>query len=89
MLFCLQSLLGEFNKEQEAFIKEKQGKVSDAAVPPWVGCLNEESLKEEFLTLSAVSALKLGPRLCFITAACCITLQVALTLLRSVYFAHC
>jgi hypothetical protein len=46
------SLLGEFNKEQEAFIKEKQGKVSDAAVPPWVGCPNEESLKEEFLTLS-------------------------------------
>ncbi|XP_069695992.1 synapse-associated protein of 47 kDa isoform X5 [Periplaneta americana] len=46
------SLLGEFNKEQEAFIKEKQGKTSDAAVPPWVGCPNEESLKEEFLTLS-------------------------------------
>lgn len=46
------SLLGEFNKEQEAFIKEKQGKGSDAAVPPWVGCPNEESLKEEFLTLS-------------------------------------
>jgi len=46
------SLLGEFNKEQEAFIKEKQGKMSDAAVPPWVGCPNEESLKEEFLTLS-------------------------------------
>lgn len=46
------SLLGEFNKEQEAFIREKQGKVSDAAVPPWVGCPNEENLKEEFLTLS-------------------------------------
>lgn len=46
------SLLGEFNKEQEAFIREKQGKTSDAAVPPWVGCPNEESLKEEFLTLS-------------------------------------
>ncbi|XP_067013012.1 synapse-associated protein 1 isoform X2 [Anabrus simplex] len=46
------SLLGEFNKEQEAFIKEKQGKGSDAAVPPWVGCPNEESLKEECLTLS-------------------------------------
>nr|CAD7262149.1 unnamed protein product [Timema shepardi] len=46
------SLLGEFNKEQEAFIKEKQGKNSDAAVPPWVGCPNENSLKEECLTLS-------------------------------------
>ncbi|XP_063242693.1 LOW QUALITY PROTEIN: synapse-associated protein 1 [Bacillus rossius redtenbacheri] len=46
------SLLGEFNKEQEAFIKEKQEKSSDAAVPPWVGCPNEETLKEECLTLS-------------------------------------
>jgi hypothetical protein len=55
MLICSQSLLGEFNKEQEAFIKEKQGKTSEAAVPPWVGCPNEESLKEEFLTLSTVS----------------------------------
>ncbi|KAK7869302.1 hypothetical protein R5R35_012868 [Gryllus longicercus] len=47
-----ESLLGEFNKEQEAFIKEKQGKGTEAAVPPWVGCPNEENLKEEFLTLS-------------------------------------
>ena len=54
-ILYFQSLLGEFNKEQEAFIKEKQGKASDAAVPPWVGCPNEESLKEEFLTLSTVS----------------------------------
>jgi hypothetical protein len=60
-VFCSQSLLGEFNKEQEAFIREKQGKTSEAAVPPWVGCLNEESLKEEFLTLSTVSALYLLP----------------------------
>ncbi|KAJ8883071.1 hypothetical protein PR048_014910 [Dryococelus australis] len=54
-MVLLQSLLGEFNKEQEAFIKEKQDKSSDAAVPPWVGCPNEESLKEECLTLSTVS----------------------------------
>jgi hypothetical protein len=79
--------LGEFNKEQEAFIKEKQGKVSDAAVPPWVGCPNEESLKEEFLTLSTVSALKLIHRLCLITAAFCITLQATMIVLKSVYFA--
>ncbi|RZF34920.1 hypothetical protein LSTR_LSTR011414 [Laodelphax striatellus] len=46
------SLLGEFNKEQEAFIKEKQGKNGDAAVPPWVGWPNEESLKQECLSLS-------------------------------------
>jgi hypothetical protein len=75
MLFCLQSLLGEFNKEQEAFIKEKQGKVSDAAVPPWVGCPNEESLKEEFLTLSTVSALKFIHTFFLITATFFITHQ--------------
>lgn len=47
------SLLGEFNKEQEAFIKDKQGKTGDnAAVPPWVGWPNEENLKEECLALS-------------------------------------
>jgi len=78
MLFCSQSLLGEFNKEQEAFIKEKQGKVSDAAVPPWVGCPNEESLKEEFLTLSTVSALKFIHRFCLITAAFFVTHQATL-----------
>ncbi|XP_054270717.1 synapse-associated protein of 47 kDa-like isoform X4 [Macrosteles quadrilineatus] len=46
------SLLGEFNKEQEAFIKEKQGKGGETAVPPWVGYPNQESLKEECLALS-------------------------------------
>ncbi|EEB13711.1 synapse-associated protein, putative [Pediculus humanus corporis] len=46
------SILGDFNKEQEAFIKEQQSKVTDAAVPPWVGVPNEESLKQECLSLS-------------------------------------
>ncbi|XP_046984757.1 synapse-associated protein 1-like isoform X2 [Schistocerca americana] len=46
------SLLGDFNKEQESFIKEKQSKGAEPAFPPWVGCANEESLKEECLTLS-------------------------------------
>lgn len=46
------SILGEFNREQDAFLKGKQGSNSDAAVPPWVGCANEESLKEECLSLS-------------------------------------
>ncbi|XP_014252138.1 synapse-associated protein of 47 kDa isoform X2 [Cimex lectularius] len=46
------SLLGEFNKEQEAFIKEKQGKGNGTPVPPWVGCPNQDSLKEECLSLS-------------------------------------
>ncbi|GLV41687.1 Synapse-associated protein 47kD [Carabus blaptoides fortunei] len=46
------SILGEFNREQDAFVKGKAGSNSDAAVPPWVGCANEESLKEECLSLS-------------------------------------
>lgn len=46
------NLLGDFNKEQEAFIKDKNSKGAEAAVPPWVGCPNEESLKEECLSLS-------------------------------------
>lgn len=46
------SLLGEFNKEQEAFIKEKSNKNGGAPVPPWVGCPNQEALREECLALS-------------------------------------
>ncbi|XP_044741206.1 synapse-associated protein of 47 kDa isoform X2 [Chrysoperla carnea] len=47
------SILGEFNKEQEAFIKEQQAKTATSSVPPWVGCPNEEALKEECLSLSS------------------------------------
>lgn len=52
--FVPQSILGEFNKEQEAFIKEKESKGSGAAVPPWSGCPNEAALKEQCLALSTV-----------------------------------
>ncbi|XP_065331765.1 synapse-associated protein 1 isoform X2 [Cloeon dipterum] len=45
------TILGEFNKEQESFINSKQ-KSMEAAVPPWVGYPNEEKLKEEILSLS-------------------------------------
>ncbi|CAH1401898.1 unnamed protein product [Nezara viridula] len=45
------SILGEFNKEQEQFIKEKN-KNGGAPVPPWVGCPNQEALREECLALS-------------------------------------
>ncbi|KAB0800955.1 hypothetical protein PPYR_05309 [Photinus pyralis] len=45
------SILGEFNKEQEAFMKSQQGTTA-SALPPWAGCANEESLKEECLSLS-------------------------------------
>lgn len=46
--------MGEFNKEQDAFIRGQAG--ADAAVAPWVGHPNEEQVKEEILGLSAVSA---------------------------------
>lgn len=52
--FISQSILGEFNKEQEAFIKEKEGKGNGTAVPPWSGCPNEAVLKEQCLALSTV-----------------------------------
>ncbi|CAH2095560.1 unnamed protein product [Euphydryas editha] len=45
------SILGEFNREQDAFIKGQEGR-SGAAVPPWVGAPNEAALKEECLSLS-------------------------------------
>lgn len=51
--FVLQSILGEFSKEQEAFIKGQQGG-ADAAVAPWIGHQNEEKVKEEILGLSSV-----------------------------------
>ncbi|CAH4027363.1 unnamed protein product [Pieris brassicae] len=45
------SILGEFNREQDAFIKgqEKEG---GAATAPWVGAPNDASLKEECMSLS-------------------------------------
>ncbi|XP_017775752.1 PREDICTED: synapse-associated protein of 47 kDa isoform X2 [Nicrophorus vespilloides] len=45
------TILGDFNKEQEAFSKNQTGGSSNA-LPPWNGCANEEALKEECLTLS-------------------------------------
>ncbi|XP_076262704.1 synapse-associated protein 47kD isoform X5 [Rhynchophorus ferrugineus] len=47
----INNILGEFNKEQESFVKNKANS-SSTALPPWVGCANEESLKEECLSLS-------------------------------------
>ncbi|RZC40018.1 synapse-associated protein of 47 kDa [Asbolus verrucosus] len=45
------SILGEFNKEQEAFVKGQAGNTA-TSLPPWTGCSNEEALKEECLSLS-------------------------------------
>jgi hypothetical protein len=49
--------LGEFNKEQEAFIKDQSGKNIEAGVCPWIGHKNEEKIKEEILSLSSVSVI--------------------------------
>ncbi|XP_030746333.1 synapse-associated protein of 47 kDa isoform X2 [Sitophilus oryzae] len=50
-IHVINNILGEFSKEQEAFVKNKAN-ASSTAVPPWVGCANEENLKEECLSLS-------------------------------------
>ena len=54
-----QTFLGEFSKEQDKFVteqKEKEKK-SEAAVPPWVGYNEEETMKTQILALSQVSTL--------------------------------
>lgn len=52
----LQNILGEFSKEQEAFIKGQQSVQS--GVVPWTGHQNEEKVKEEILSLSSVMQMK-------------------------------
>lgn len=47
-----QNILGEFSKEQEAFIKGQQSVQS--GVVPWTGHQNEEKVKEEIISLSSV-----------------------------------
>lgn len=51
----LQSILGEFNREQDAFIKGQE-RGGGAATAPWLGAPNEAALKEECLSLSTVSS---------------------------------
>ncbi|XP_055607569.1 synapse-associated protein of 47 kDa isoform X3 [Uranotaenia lowii] len=46
------TILGEFNKEQEAFIKNQKG-AGGAGACPWSGHANEAKIKEEILSLSA------------------------------------
>lgn len=47
------TFLGDFQKEQEKFVQEKKAKKSEAAVPPWVGYNEEETIQQQILTLSA------------------------------------
>jgi hypothetical protein len=46
-----QSLLTDFTKEQQEFVKEHGGNI-EAADPPWVGCASEEGVKKEIISLS-------------------------------------
>eukprot|EP00039_Didymoeca_costata_P033577 m.43008 g.43008 ORF g.43008 m.43008 type:complete len:408 (-) comp9940_c0_seq2:87-1310(-) len=45
-------LVGDFQDEQRKFINSKRKLGREAAVPPWVGCDNEDELKEKILSLS-------------------------------------
>ncbi|KAM8762138.1 synapse-associated protein 1-like [Acanthopagrus schlegelii] len=47
------TFLGDFQKEQEKFVLEKKAKKSEAAVPPWVGYNEEETIQQQILALSA------------------------------------
>jgi len=44
------SILGDFQREHDSFLKSKGGK--SEAVPPWIGSPKEDALKEEILSLS-------------------------------------
>ncbi|KAL1436512.1 hypothetical protein MTO96_049612 [Rhipicephalus appendiculatus] len=45
------SILADFNREQETFVKGKQK--CDTGILPWVGCEDEENVKQQILSLSA------------------------------------
>ncbi|ELU11445.1 hypothetical protein CAPTEDRAFT_171239 [Capitella teleta] len=49
------TIIGDFTKQQDAFVTEKQDKQkkSEAAVPPWVGYNEENAMKEQILALSS------------------------------------
>ncbi|KAF1386182.1 hypothetical protein PFLUV_G00115500 [Perca fluviatilis] len=47
------TILGDFQKEQERFVQEKKAKTSGAAVPPWVGYNEEDTIQQQILALSA------------------------------------
>lgn len=81
LLLLSQSILGEFNKEQEAFIKDQSGKGGEAGVCPWIGHQNEDKIKEEILSLSGVSW---NPFYCF-----AIGLQFFISYLGSPKFRSC
>jgi len=46
------SMIGEFNKEQEDFIKNKVSDNENNGLPPWIGYQDEEAMKGKILSLS-------------------------------------
>ncbi|XP_033820957.1 synapse-associated protein 1-like [Periophthalmus magnuspinnatus] len=50
--FFDKTILGDFQKEQEKFVQEKRAKQCTAAVPPWVGYNDEDSVQQQILSLS-------------------------------------
>lgn len=49
-----QSILGDFNKEQEAFVTSKNADAKDECPLPWDGAEDVESVKQQIISLSAV-----------------------------------
>ncbi|XP_026161213.1 synapse-associated protein 1 [Mastacembelus armatus] len=47
------TIWGDFQKEQKKFLQEKQAKKYSAAVPPWVGYKEEDTIQQQILVLSA------------------------------------
>ncbi|XP_035222523.1 synapse-associated protein 1-like [Stegodyphus dumicola] len=47
------SILGDFNKEQEAFVTSKNSESVDDCMCPWEGMADEESVKQQILSLSS------------------------------------
>lgn len=47
------TILGDFQKEQQKFVQEKNARRTDVAVPPWVGYNEEETIQQQILALSA------------------------------------
>lgn len=59
--------LGQFTKEQDKFLIEKrtQQRREEVAVPPWIGYIEEEEMKQQILALSQVCFLIFAPRRSF------------------------
>ncbi|KAM9320931.1 synapse-associated protein 1 [Gastrophryne carolinensis] len=47
------TIIGDFQKEHEKFLHEKNVRKTEAAVPPWVGYSEEETIQQQILALSA------------------------------------